>query len=216
MLARLFPASAGNDAILVGEKATKATLKRDANVSSHVHLSCHGRFDWLNPDSSGLLLAARQWLTLPEIVVDLDLRACRWLMLAACETGMADIETTPDEAVGQMAAFLQAGAASVTGTFWSVPDVSTALFVGQAYEEHRSHGLSPKRATREAALWLRDLPVEALAFRGGEVNGEAIGPVRGFAEVIPDGPEANPAAPHMNAKPFRSPLFWAPFACWGA
>lgn len=212
-LERLFPKKAK---ILIGDCATKSTLRKSVSGHTYVHLSCHGRFDWLNPLGSGLVLAGGEQLSGPEIVADLELSACRWIVLSACETAMTDIWTTPEEAVGLIAAFQRAGASCVTASLWSVVDISTALFMTSAYEQHLIHKLSPAQAIRRAALWLRDLPIDAATQEtdrnGVGVNGETHR--WRFAELVSQGPTSTADA-SPSPRPFRSPLFWAPFTCWG-
>lgn len=212
-LRRLFPA-AGADAVRVGAAATKAALRDEARGRRYVHLSCHGRFDHADPEQSGLQLAGHEWLTAREIVAEVDLDGCRWVMLSACETGMTDVVQAPDEAAGLVAAFQMAGAPCVLASLWTVPDRSTALFVAKVYDEHLASGLSPAQALRRAALWLKDLPAEALRALPEPEDGAMDGGAPRFAEIGAKAGEPD-GMPARGAQPFVSPLFWAPFAVWG-
>lgn len=210
-LRRLFP-NARADAIRVGATASKAALIQQGRGRRYVHLSCHGRFIGWDPEASGIALAAGEWMTAREVASVLQLDGSRWVMVAGCETAMMDVGQLPDEAVGQVGAFLMAGAPCVIGALWAVPDASAALFVTKAYEGHLCAGLTPAMAVRQAALWLRDVSAEELAHLVPRNDQPDAGALR-FAEIG----AAEPAAkfPPSGSKPFRSPLFWAAFAAWG-
>jgi CHAT domain-containing protein len=86
------------------------------------------------------------------------------VVLSACQTAFTDFRHLPDEVVGLLAGFLQAGVPSVIGSLWSVNDRSTALLMTRFYELYL-HGdtvagippQSPARALRLAQCWLRNL-----------------------------------------------------------
>jgi len=131
--------------------------------SFFVHFSCHGGFDSENPLNSALILAGNapsppsppstggtgryltlrdgrsfdteyQGLTLREIYANLELSACRLVMLSACETGLLSSQLT-DEYVGLVSGFLHAGSPSVVSSFWCVDDVATAFLSIKFYQE---------------------------------------------------------------------------------
>jgi tetratricopeptide (TPR) repeat protein len=199
--------------IVVGERASKHTLKRIASGCSYLHLACHGRFDRRHPHESGLRLSGNETLTIPEIVADLDLRNCRLALLSACETGVVDVENAPDEAIGQVAAFQEAGARCVAASLWAVEDISTSLLVGEFYRQHLKQGLRPAEAMRASALWLRGLSSGTLR----EVLASAKCRLRGFAQLSDELQGISPIETQLNAavKPFESPFYWAPFGVWG-
>jgi CHAT domain-containing protein len=207
-LHRLFP----EGLLLIGNNAEKAELLQHASTCRYLHLSCHGRFDNVHPDSSGLKLADGEWLTLPEIAGSLTIDKCRWVMLSACETGRVSTFRAPDESVGPITAFLMAGAACVTGALWAMPDVSAALVAARAYEEHLHRHLPPAQAVRAAVLWLMDLSRDDLRRIIGSEDGGAAWRYR-LAD-IDDAPGAGGSAPDAE-RPFAAPLFWAPFTVWG-
>src|SRR6185312_7264501 len=73
-----------------------------------------------------------------------------------CVTALGDLETAPDELSSFAAGALQAGAAGVFATQWSVSDRATALLMLRfAYEWVGNSELSPAAALRTAAAWLR-------------------------------------------------------------
>ena len=95
---------------LLDSAATKQRVKAGAPAAAYIHLSCHGSFNWRAPMDSALYLANDEPLTLSEIISDLDLRSARLVTLSACETGISDVNQSPDEFFGLPAGFLQAGA----------------------------------------------------------------------------------------------------------
>ena len=79
----------------------------------------------------------------------------RLVVLSACETGLYDIDRSPDEFIGLPGAFTTLGAAGVLATLWWVSDDATALLIAKFYELHLSGRLSPSAALRQAQRWLR-------------------------------------------------------------
>ncbi len=125
--------------------------------TTHLHFSCHGRFDLDSPLASALYLAGADKLTLRDVLDgDIDVSRARLAVLSACQTGITDFNKVPDEAVGFPAGFLQAGVPGVVSTLWSVNDLSTALLMTQFYRYHLVDGMVPAEALRQAQLWLRD------------------------------------------------------------
>lgn len=74
----------------------------------------------------------------------------RLVALSACETGLYDITTSPDEFIGLPATFTALGAAGVLGTLWPVSDAASALLIAKFYELHMGAGLRPPTALRRA------------------------------------------------------------------
>lgn len=211
-LRQFFPDAQSNP-ILFGNAASKEALKVNAHGRHYLHLSCHGRFNHEDPEQAGLELAKGEWLTLREIVAELDLDGCRWVMLSACDTGMMDISRTPEEAIGQVTAFQLAGATCVIASLWRVSDKGAAIFTRKVYEEHLVRNLSPAQAVRQAVLWLRNLSADAVGtLIGYGENG--IEPSLRFAE-IDDQSETPEGRPLNGPRPFASPLSWAAFTTWG-
>jgi tetratricopeptide (TPR) repeat protein len=137
-----------------GPDATAAAIKRELPRASLLHFGCHGIADLVDPDRSSLLLSGEDTLTIAEIG-RLDLSGARLCVLSACESAMIGVEL-PDEIVNLPTAFAQAGAATVVGSLWAVPDEPTALLVGQFYRNLQQEGLTPAQALRQAQRWLRD------------------------------------------------------------
>jgi CHAT domain-containing protein len=85
-----------------------------------------------------------------------DLGRPRLVVMSACESGLHDIDRTPEEFIGLPGAFMMIGASAVLGTLWPVDDRATALLTARFYELHLRQGLWPAAALRQAQLWLRD------------------------------------------------------------
>ena len=156
-LADLFAELGQSTAVYLGAEATAARVLADADRAAYLHFSCHGGFNPVEPEASGLRLAGNVPLTVPAIVGELQLVHCRLVVLSACESGMVDVNHSPDEFVGLPAAFLQSGAPGVLATFWSVLDGPTAVLMPYFYSCHLKHreAMSPAAALRKAVLWLR-------------------------------------------------------------
>ena len=154
-----------HDDILKRTNATKGALTparlKKANCA---HFSCHGYFNFENPELSALLLAESQinnpieQLTEKEVtktrflpsrdggsidlskcltlgeIFGLDLRQSRLTVLSACETGLTDFRSLTDEYIGLPSGFLYAGSPNVVSSLWAVNDLSTAFLMIQLYQ----------------------------------------------------------------------------------
>jgi len=139
--------------VLTGGEATVTRVLRELPSCKIAHFSCHGFTDLNAPLRSGLVMADRQSLRLADILqAEVELSMA---VLSACETALSD-PAIPDEVVGLPAAFLSAGAASVVGSLWPVPDQSTALLMQKFYELWRGSRLAPAEALRRAQCYVRD------------------------------------------------------------
>jgi CHAT domain-containing protein/tetratricopeptide (TPR) repeat protein len=140
---------------LARKDATSDAVLTALKGRDYWHFSSHGFFDWDEPRASGLLMAARQPLTVGTLMDAREIGAPRLAVLSACETGLYDIATTPNEFTGLPAAFMRLGAGGVLATLWPVDDLSTALLIARFYDLHRGENLSPAAALRSAQSWLR-------------------------------------------------------------
>ncbi|MBD3561336.1 CHAT domain-containing protein, partial [Planktothrix sp. FACHB-1355] len=175
--------------ILIETAAKKAVIDNNRlSIADCIHFSCHGYFNFENPLLSALLLAdcelpppppnpdpnrylplknnktldLKQCLTLADIF-DLDLRACRLVVLSACETGITDFSSLSDEYIGLPSGFLVAGSPGVVCSLWSVSDLSTAFLLIRFYRELTEQpSLSVPVALKKAQNWLRNLSREDL------------------------------------------------------
>ncbi|MFJ5776135.1 CHAT domain-containing protein [Streptomyces sp. NPDC093094] len=75
------------------------------------------------------------------------------VVLAACRSHVSG--RGPNEAYSLATAFQVAGADTVVGSLWPVPDEATSLLMFMLHHCLRTEGLSPGRALRSAQSWMR-------------------------------------------------------------
>jgi tetratricopeptide (TPR) repeat protein len=122
---------------------------------SLLHLACHGHADPAHPADACLRLAggdltARSLLEASRIA-ELEIER---VFLAACATGVAGADH--DEAFSLSTAFLAAGAGTVFGSLWKVPDDGTSLLMFLVHHFLNDEGCAPVDALRRAQLWMLD------------------------------------------------------------
>jgi CHAT domain-containing protein/tetratricopeptide (TPR) repeat protein len=122
---------------------------------THWHFASHGTFSWRDARQSALVMHGGKDLSVGSLLETDGLGRPRLVVLSACETGLYDIQSNPDEFIGLPGAFTALGATGVLGTLWPVSDAATALLIAKFYELHMGEGLAPPRALRQAQLWLR-------------------------------------------------------------
>lgn len=119
-----------------------------------LHLACHGEVRQGQRHSAYLALSGGQ-LAAEELTEGtsryggLDL-----VVLAACRTNVSGHGY--DEAYSLSTAFLVAGARSVIGSLWPVPDEATSLLMYMTHHFMSRDGLAPGPALRGAQLWMLD------------------------------------------------------------
>ncbi|MGT2530549.1 CHAT domain-containing protein [Streptomyces nojiriensis] len=119
-----------------------------------LHLACHGVVEQGRRHSAYLLLSGGQ-LTAEELTEG----TARYghlevVVLAACSTGVSG--RGHDEAYSLSTAFLVAGARSVVGSLWTVPDEATSMLMYMTHHYMRREGHAPGQALRNAQLWMLD------------------------------------------------------------
>ncbi|MEZ4734546.1 MAG: CHAT domain-containing protein [Caldilineaceae bacterium] len=211
-VATLFDEAKLHYLIYCEEEATRQHLVTYLPGTTHLHFSCHGRFDVYDPLRSALYLAGDDTLTLHNLLDgSLDVSAVRLAVLSACQTGITDFQSVPDEAIGFPAGFLQAGIPGVVSTLWSVDELSTALLMNEFYRQHLKAEREPADALRQAQLWLREATAEEMKLAGyyeqlyidaGRRDREAFQWMNYY--------RANP-----TVKPFAHPYYWAGFVFSG-
>jgi CHAT domain-containing protein len=162
----------------------------------------------------------------------------RLVVLSACETGLYDITSSPDEFIGLPGTFTALGAAGVLGTLWPVSDAATALLMARFYDLHMEGGSDPPEALDRAQAWLREATNDDLngyakvaAARGRLQGGQLASieqelrpnPVARSRRNAPvefttgsNGTTATPNAPPPGpAHPYAHPYYWAGFIYTG-
>jgi CHAT domain-containing protein len=212
--------------------ATRQAVLAALKGRDYWHFSSHGYFDWDEPRASGLLLSNRKPLTVGDLLDARDLGAPRLAVLSACETGLYDIATTPNEFIGLPAAFLQLGAGGVLATLWPVSDLSTGLLMAKFYDFHQGEGLGPASALRKAQNWLRTATSEDVenylraAAASGRLSKELAASLDMTKRTVPLGQGATGtarAAAHVGQSPvsvkrdmpFAHPYYWGGFTLTG-
>ncbi len=130
-----------------------------------VNASCHGIFDTQNFLRSRLILAHEEELTLADMLSDqVDLRGLRLLILSACQTAILDLQGARDEVRSLAAGMLQAGAAAILASLWSVDDRATYLLMVRFALEWFPHldTEPPAIALARAQRWLRTVTNQEL------------------------------------------------------
>ena len=198
---------------LCNEAATSEVLSARLEQAAYVHLSCHGAFDWLSPMNSALHLSNGTQLSLRDVFGLRGLHQTRLVTLSACETGIGDPLTSPDENIGLPAGFLQAGASAVVGSLWTVDDRCTALLMERFYRHHIDDGMSIAAALRAAQLWLKDSTAKELAdlYKMKIASAE---PLLATQAYIAHQELSMQWAP--SARPYADPFYWAAFTHHGA
>ncbi|HIO39805.1 MAG TPA: CHAT domain-containing protein [Rhodospirillales bacterium] len=147
-IAKLWPDSK----VVLRKHASESLIKKTASVFRYIHLASHGQFKPDAPMQSRMLLAADNdndgSLTVSEIY-DLKLNA-DMVVLSACQTALGDVKNG-DDVVGLNRGFLYAGAKSIVGSLWEVPDNPTKDLMVGLYTNLKSMGL--REAMRKAQLF---------------------------------------------------------------
>jgi CHAT domain-containing protein len=188
---------------LRGQDATRSALLDRLGEFPVFHFAGHARANLEQPLDSALLLAGDDALTIQDLMSH-RLVGVRLAVLSACETAVA-AQHVPEEALGIPSALMQAGAAAVIGTQWTVPDVSTAALTARFFDLWMSGEQEPTIALRRAQQWLRDSTNVQLA--------EALPEVLGY-----DTSALSPTARRLwqTARPYAHPHYWAGFVYVGA
>ena len=230
----------GRKLALAGGAATSKAVLSAIKGREYWHFSSHGLFDWDDPRNSGLLMSNAQRLTVGELMDAGGLGSPRLAVLSACETGLYDIATTPNEFTGLPAAFLKLGAGGVLATLWPIDDFSTALLIARFYDLHRGQKLAPAAALRQAQHWLRNASAQdirsyvASAVADGRIAEALLNSIEGSVRLAVRGQEpvgsmsdaggknaraaSNKAQKPQDAAvdpPFAHPYYWGGFALTG-
>ncbi|WEK34581.1 MAG: CHAT domain-containing protein [Candidatus Pseudobacter hemicellulosilyticus] len=166
------------ETLLAEEQALPEAVIKAVNQGGYdvLHFSCHGGFDELEPELSGLQLNGM--LTIEKVFNELNLRHRPLVVMSACQTGRSKV-TGGDALTGLNQAWLQSGAGAVVGSLWSVNDRSTMHLFQQFYAGRQQSGLSAQQSLRHAMQATRALPGYQSAFFWGafQVYGLPVVPV---------------------------------------
>jgi CHAT domain-containing protein/tetratricopeptide (TPR) repeat protein len=231
---------AGARVVLQRAAATPDAVLGALKGKTYWHFASHGAFSWEDARNSALVMHGMAPLTVGQLLETDGLGRPRLVVLSACETGLYDIRSSPDEFVGLPGTFIALGAAGVLGTLWPVSDAATALLIARFYELHLSGGLSPPTALRRAQTWLREANSEDLAYYARmasalgriersrlteierDLSADGLRRSRNSALIEWVKPDATKtkgikatAADKPIARPYAHPYFWAGFIYTG-
>jgi CHAT domain-containing protein len=120
---------------VLGQNANKASLDQLANFDL-IHFATHGYIYPDSPDRSGILLYpegdSKDGMLYNGEIGGLNLNA-RLITLSACETGLGEIKRG-EGIINITRSFINAGAASVVVSLWSVADASTSVLMQDFYQ----------------------------------------------------------------------------------
>ncbi|MFD5316753.1 CHAT domain-containing protein [Streptomyces sp. NPDC127098] len=132
-----------------------AWLRGAASAGAVLHLACHGTVTEGAAHSAHLSLAggdlAAEALTEAH---GAGPAGASLVVLAACRSHVSG--RGHNEAYSLSTAFLVAGARSVVGSLWPVPDDATSVLMFMTHWFLRREGEPPGRAVRRAQLWMLD------------------------------------------------------------
>jgi CHAT domain-containing protein len=122
---------------------------------SLLHFACHGVVDPRRPADAHLVLAggtltARRLLEASRLAA----LAIDQVFLAACTTSVGGADY--DEAFSLATTFLAAGAHTVFGSLWPVPDSHTSLLMYLVHHFFNVDSCAPVDALHRAQLWMLD------------------------------------------------------------
>lgn len=228
--------ASGTRVVLKGEAATTDAVLAALKGKTYWHFASHGTFNWADPRQSGLIMRGHQRLSVDQLLETEGLGHPRLVVLSACETGLFEITSNPDEFVGLPGAFLALGVKGVVGSLWPVSDAATALLMARFYELHMMTGLSPPAALHQAQAWLRGATADDLeiyangAAERGRIESRHLAEIRqalsaeglvrsrnrAVVQWNGSGPvDGSSGAPPANAtsraRPYAHPYFWAGF-----
>ena len=223
--------------VLEQSAATPDAVITALKGKTHWHFASHGTFSWEDARQSGLIMHDRAPLSVGRLLETDGLGRPRLVVLSACETGLYDIRSSPDEFIGLPGAFTALGAAGVLGTLWPVSDAATALLIARFYELHMGQGLPPPTALSQAQKWLRQatnrdlLAYAGLAAKQGRLDSRHVAEIeeelseeglnrsrnRALIEWITPrvtgdtGKKKTHGTPSRLARPYAHPYYWAGF-----
>ncbi|MGX5211631.1 CHAT domain-containing protein [Streptomyces violaceus] len=153
-----------------------------------LHLACHGVVRQGERHSAYLALSGGR-LAAEELTEGATrYRGLDLVVLAACRTNVSGHGY--DEAYSLSTAFLVAGARSVIGSLWPVPDEATSLLMYMTHHFMSHEGLPPGVALRSAQSWMlnerREAPQgmpDRLRARVGHIDGDDLTAWAGFTHL---------------------------------
>ena len=231
--------ASGARTILKRQAATPDAVIAALKGRSYWHFATHGTFAWFDPRRSALLMSGGARLSVGKLQEIGGLGHPRLVVMSACETGLTELTSNPDEFIGLPGAFAALGATGVIGTLWPVSDAATALLMAKVYELHLDARLAPPTALARAQAWLREATNDELAAYAKQASSRSrltAEQYAGIAEALSVDALARSrngaivkwvmrdkavtgATKHIDAvrtaRPYAHPYFWAGFVYTG-
>ena len=208
--------------VAIGPSANVSFLRRYASRATHVHFACHAHGGLFDSKDAAISLASGD-VPAVELTTVAALDA-RLVVVSACESALSAVAGVPDEVVSIATALIASGSACAIASLWPVDDLATAILMVRLYEEMLANGEHPTEALRHAQLWLRDLTEDEeehfLGRHAGLANEfdrraqSARGTPGTRATRGPAGTSSDRGV--GTARPYRHPIYWAPFIAVGA
>jgi CHAT domain-containing protein len=201
-LSTLVAAVGGSVTAMVGSGAALPAVS--SALASHpvAYFSCHARWDNARPMESALSLSGGA-LTLGLLIGRVRLEEARLIVLSACES-VTGYGPGSQEYLGLPAGFVIAGAKSVVGSLWSVPEPATALLMVEMWENLLA-GMTVSEALTKAQAWLRALSRDDATLRVAD-SGRFRPLAADYREWIAGLPDP----------PFAHPYYWGAFEAVGS
>ncbi|MBD2355348.1 CHAT domain-containing protein [Tolypothrix sp. FACHB-123] len=137
---------------LLNQEFTAKTIQKNLQQNFPVvHLATHGLFS-SNPQRNFIITGDGQSISIDELskLLKETGTTVELLVLSACETATGDERAV----LGLAGMAVRSGARSTLATLWPVGDTSTALFMGQFYQNLKQPGTKQIEAFRKAQLSL--------------------------------------------------------------
>lgn len=141
---------------LLDQDFTSSTLESNVNTLPFnvLHLATHGQFS-SRPEETFILandgsINVLQFDNLLRSQSDTGRQVLELLVLSACQTATGDNRAT----LGLAGAAIKAGARSTIASLWHINDQSTAILIGEFYNELVNHKVTKAEALRRAQVKL--------------------------------------------------------------
>ena len=125
------------------QEAGPDVVKQWLKMVDLAHFACHGKFDFRQPDQSGLLLAHGEMLTLKDLLALGDLSKIKLAVLSSCR-GAEHFILPGRWVIGLPETLCRAGVQTVLAFLWPVDDAFAMVFCTRFYEYLRKN--APARA----------------------------------------------------------------------
>ena len=202
----------------VGAQATEATLRPLLRDRALLHFAAHGRLDDIAPNTSSIVLAGNDELTVSDLI-GLDIGA-DLTVLSACDTGRGTT-TMGGDLVGLVRGLLAAGVRRCVVSLWPVDDVAACVTMA-AFHRRARHGIAPAVALALAQREIRALTGSEIAERYRAMGGtlaagdRALRRKGGSAVRLSAFPEVDTVEDiPVEAEDGQRTSIWAPFVLIG-